>query len=324
VRVLLVVAVVAVAIAGYLFLRPVGIPTPDGSAVQPMTWDQARAAVAATQAKEASDPTIRADCNTRLYDHGAPTAKVIVLLHGYTNCPKQDEALAAKLFDLGYTVYVPRAPHHGQVPEQRDPLGSLKAPEIAAYGDEAMNIADGLGQDVSVLGLSGGGLVASYIAQYRADAALVVPIAAFLGLPSVPAPLTPAVLNAIELLPPIDMRDPPPDEATRGAFPHGASDTSAQGAAAYMEVAQTILHSAEHEAPKAGRIITVINDADTTVSNAMIDTLAERWHATAPDRTQVRHVDASLRILHDMITPDRDGQKVDVVYPMLLELLGAS
>jgi pimeloyl-ACP methyl ester carboxylesterase len=323
-RVLVILGVALGLVAGYLFLKPVGIPVPDGSAVRPMSWSEARAAVADIQAREAADPTIRADCRTRLYDHGERTAKVIVLLHGYTNCPKQDDELAGRLVDLGYTVYVPLMPHHGQVPERRDPLGSLKADEIAAYGDQAMNVANGLGDEVSVLGLSGGGLVASYIAQYRADADLVVPIAAFMGPPSIPAPLTGAALNAIELLPPIDNRDPAPDEAVRGAFPHGASDTSIQGAAAYMQVGQTVLRSALETAPKAGRIVTVINDADTTVSNTLIDDLSGRWHATAPDRTQVRHLDASLGLLHDMITPDREGQKVDIAYPILLELLTGS
>lgn len=140
-RALLILGVILGLAAGYLFLKPVGTPVPDGSAVQPMTWSEARAEVADIQAREAADPTIQADCHTRPFDHGERTAKVIVLLHGYTNCPKQDDALAAKLFDLGYTVYVPRMPHHGQVPERRDPLGSLKAKEIAAYGDQAMNIA---------------------------------------------------------------------------------------------------------------------------------------------------------------------------------------
>jgi carboxylesterase len=247
---------------------------------------------------------------------------VVVLLHGYTNCPKQDDALAQQLAGIGYTVYVPLMPHHGQVPERRDPLGSLTAAEIAAYADETMNIADGLGEQVKVLGLSGGGAVASYIAQYRPDADLVVPIAAFLGLPNIPAPLTPAVLNVIELLPPIDARDPAPDEARRGAFPHGASDTSMQGATAYMRVAQTILESAATQAPKAGRVVAVINEADTTVSNSFIEELARRWQATAPDRTEVLRLDAAQQFLHDLITPDRDGAKIDQVYPILLRLLG--
>ena len=77
-------------------------------------------------------------------------------------------------------------------------------------------------------------------------------------------------------------------------------------------------------APKAGRIVTVINDADTTVSNALIEDLAGRWQATAPDRAQVRHLDASLGLLHDLITPDREGQKVDIVYPMLLDIFTGS
>ena len=91
-----------------------------------------------------------------------------------------------------------------------------------------------------------------------------------------------------------------------------------------MELGQTVLRSAAETAPKAGRIVTVINDADTTVNNAMIEDLSGRWQATAPNRTQVRHLDASLGLLHDMITPDREGQKTDVVYPILLKILAGS
>ena len=58
------------------------------------SWEEAKARVAAIQAEEAADPTIVPECRTRLLDHGAPTAQVVVLFHGYTNCPKQYEKLA--------------------------------------------------------------------------------------------------------------------------------------------------------------------------------------------------------------------------------------
>ena len=46
--------------------------------------------------------------------------------------------------------------------------------------------------------------------------------------------------------------------------------------------------------------------------------------AVAPDRTSVYRFDASLKVLHDMITPDRDGQRVDLVYPVLIGLMSGS
>ena len=86
---------------------------------------------------------------------------------------------------------------------------------------------------------------------------------------------------------------------------------STHGAASYMRVGQAVLDAAAHDAPKAGDIVVVINDADTTVNNSLIEDLAGRWTTQAPSRTSIHRFDASQRVLHDMITPDRDGQKVD-------------
>ena len=54
------------------------------------------------------------------------------------------------------------------------------------------------------------------------------------------------------------------------------------------------------------------------------DDLARRWAKLAPDRTSVYRFDASLKVLNDMITPDRDGQQVDLVYPVLIGLMSGS
>ena len=325
IRIAFLVAVALIAVlAGYLFLRPVTVALPTGPGAAAASWDEAVARVHAIQAREDADPTILPECRTQLHDGGAPTADVVVLFHGYTNCPKQYDRLAQELADRGYTVLVPRMPHHGEVPGSPGLLDSLTGEQLTTHADEAMDIADGLGDRITVLGLSGGGAVASYIAQHRPDADLVIAISAFLGIPTVPEWLTPAFINALGLLPPLDQREPPPDEATRGAYPHGASDTTTHGAVSYMRVGQTVLDAAAREAPKAGRIVVVINDADETVSNAMIEDLARRWTNLAPDRTGIYRFDASLAVLHDLITPDRDGQKVDLVYPVLISLMSGT
>lgn len=317
------VAVLAVllAVVAFLFLKPAGATLPTAANDPATSFADATARIAAAQAAEAATGQIMEGCGTRLYDHGAATADVVVLLHGYTNCSKQYTRLAQELFDMSYTVYVPLVPDHGMLPENRTPLGSLTADEVIAYSDNAVDVAAGLGDRMTVMGLSGGGLVASYIAQYRPEADRVIPIAGFFGLPSVPEFATQALVNALAIVPPFDAREAPPDAAVRGAYPHGASDTSTRGANAYMQVGQTILASAANEAPAAGRIIVVINDNDDQINNGLVQTLADRWEAKAPDATEVYHFDKSLGLLHDVMTPDREGQKVDIVYPVLLELM---
>ena len=315
-----VIVIIAVGAAG-LAVWPAAVSLPDAPGRPAASWDEAVGRVRTIQAAEAADPSLLPACRTRLYDHGARTVDVVVLFHGYTNCPTQFDALAQQFADLGYTVLVPRMAAHGAVPGTAGLFGSLSGEQVVAHADASMDIAVGLGDHVAVLGLSGGGAVASYVAQFRPDVDRVVAVAAFLGIPQVPGWLTPAAINAILLAPPVDQYDPAPDEARRGAYPHGASDTSTHAAVAYMRVGQTVFSSAVGEGPKAGSVVLVINDADTTVNNAMIEDLGRWWNGIAPDRSSIYHFDASLGILHDMITPDRDGQRVDLVYPLLIELV---
>jgi carboxylesterase len=318
---LVVLAVVALA-AAFLFLAPSGVAVPRAAHDPADSYEAATARVAAVQAAEAADLTVREDCRTRLYDHGAATDRVIILFHGYTNCPKQYDVLAAELAGRGFTVYVPRMPHHGQPETIARPLNTLAAEEIVRYANDAVDIAVGLGGEVVALGLSGGGTVTSYLAQLREEVDLAIPIAAFLGLPSVPEPLTPALINALTLAPSMDAYEAPPDAAQRGQFPHGQSDTSTHGAVAYMRVGQAVFAAAAGEGPRAGRVVVVVNDADDIVNNPMIESLESRWAAAAPDRVELVRLQASLGLLHDLITPDREGARVDVVYPMLLDLVG--
>jgi carboxylesterase len=312
--------------AGLAFVLPAGVAVPRDHQAS-ATRDEAMAAFEAVVAREAADPHLRDDCHSRLLEPDAPgsgSGTAVLLLHGYTNCPKQFDVFAEELTGLGYTVYVPRAPFHGEDPDGHSPLGSLGAQDLAAFADEAVDIAAGLGDRLVVLGLSGGGTLTSYAAQYRSEVDLAIPIAPFLGVPAIPGPVTPALINASTVLPVIDMRDPPPDADVRGGYPHGFSDTSLQGAAAYMRLGHQVIGDAATATPAARRIIAVINDADDQVSNPMVADLAARWTATAPGSVEVVHLDASLGLLHDLITPDRKGAKPDVAYPRLLGLIGRS
>jgi len=303
---------------------PVGVAVP-GDHRAARSPQEAMALYATVVAREDGDPHLRDDCHSRLLGpaaNGPGTGTAVLLFHGYTNCPKQFDRFGQELADLGYAVYVPRAPFHGEDPDDHSPIGRLTPGDLVAYADESVDIAAGLGDHVVVLGLSGGGTLTSYVAQHRAEVDLAVPIAAFLGIPAVPGPLTAALINATSVLPLIDMRDPPPDAAARGAYPHGFSDTSLQGAAAYMRLGQQVFSDAAASAPAAARIITVINDADDQISNPMVADLSARWEAAAPAVVDTIHLDAALGLLHDLITPDRQGAKPDVAYPRLLELLG--
>lgn len=67
--------------------------------------------------------------------------------------------------------------------------------------DTAVDLAHGLGERVYVLGLSSGGGVAAWIAQYRDDVERVVMVAPFFGAIGLPRGLNQSGINLITRLP---------------------------------------------------------------------------------------------------------------------------
>jgi carboxylesterase len=90
------------------------------------------------------------------------------MLHGYTACPSQFDALAKIFYDRGYNVYIPREPHHGIVGDSRQ-YSPMDAADMVQYASTSVTRGSGLGKHVGVIGLSGGGVLATWAAQYRDD-----------------------------------------------------------------------------------------------------------------------------------------------------------
>ena len=122
------------------------------------------AAVARAQLRQAQDDSVVAPGGRSiLMGHGERTARVFVLLHGFTDSPKQFESLGQRLFATGDNVYIPRLPHHAEAQGRMRSLTRITASELAAFGDSTIDIARGLGDSIIVVGLSAGGNVAASI-----------------------------------------------------------------------------------------------------------------------------------------------------------------
>jgi esterase/lipase len=90
---------------------------------------------------------------------------VIVLFHGFTNCPKQYDILTEELNQKGFDVYAPRIQKHG-LQRINDRLEKLKTSELLETIQNSMNIAFSLSKNVSVAGISGGSIMATFAANY--------------------------------------------------------------------------------------------------------------------------------------------------------------
>ncbi len=106
-------------------------------------------------------------CRSSFFFHPHPTSKVCLFFHGFTAGPYQFEPIGKALFAAGYNVLIPLQPGHGIAGNwNRDNPPPLPTePEVyQQFALSWLKIAQNLGQQVVVCGLSSGGTLAAHLA----------------------------------------------------------------------------------------------------------------------------------------------------------------
>lgn len=251
--------------------------------------------------------------------HGRQTEQVIVLVHGYTSSPQQFQELGARFYDLGYNVLVAPLPHHGLADRLTDEHAKFKAEELAAYADQVVDIASGLGRRVVMLGLSAGGVTTAWAAQNRRDIDLAVIISPGFGYGQIPTPLTAPVARLFLALPnSFRWWDASLKAETEPAhtYPRYATHALAE----ILRLGFAVQAAARRGSPAAQSILVVYNANDTTISNVRTAAVVKEWRAHQAGLTTYEF-EAGLRLGHDLIDPAQPDARIDIVYPVLIDLV---
>ena len=258
-------------------------------------------------------------CQAKLMTHDKKAAQVVVLVHGYTNCPQQFNQLGKRLFEQGNNVLIAPLPHHGLTDRMTSDLSQLKAEEVAAYADEMVDIAQGLGERVVMMGFSAGGLTTAWAAQNRSEIDQAVIIAPAFGFKTIALPLTPAVMNFYLLTPdvyawwdPVKKLDTQPNYA----YPRYSKTALAQ----LMRLSFAIHAGARSSPPAAGSLVVVTNGNEPSVSNPLVAEVVSNWQKRGA-KIKTYEFDAGLKLPHDLIDPSQTEGKIEVVYPKLIEIV---
>lgn len=264
------------------------------------------------------DGSVHPACHSALLGHDGPTDSVVVLLNGMTNCPLQFDAFGKRLHAAGHTVLVPRLPRNGLADRRTDALGGLRATELAACGDEAMDMAVGLGRRVTVFGLSAGGLVAAWVAQHRPEAARVIIAAPFFGVSSFALPYQAVIRNLLVRMPNLMLEDSPKELAEKPA--HNYVRKASRSLGELMLLGECVLREARRSRPAAGEVVLVSNPADFVINHQLVALLAARWRGHGASVSEYVF-DAEEHLGHDIIDPLQKAAKPDLVYPVLQQLI---
>ena len=285
-------------------------------------YDDALAQIEAIWDEENETPDFNPVCQSILMTHEQRVERAIVFYHGFTSCPEQFRDLGQRFFDLGYNVYIPLAPYHGLTDRFGYALENMTAADLAAHGTETADIAQGLGEHVTVAGLSGGGAIAAWLAQERADVDLAAPMAPFIGVRFLPGVwLNKGLTNLIRVLPNVyRWWDPINRENNPMSAPYSYVGYPLRSMGTYMQLGFDAFAAAGNAPPASAAQLMIINASETSVSNTVGYHLADRWAEQGGAATSYT-LDRDLRLPHDFISVTRPNVDVEVVYPLLIELL---
>lgn len=318
---------VALLLGAYLVLylwsltAPAVTPVALSSAPNPApTYADAMARVDALLADERARGDIDEKCLPYVLTHGERTARAIILFHGLTACPFQYHELAQLYFDEGYNVFVPRLPRHGYIDRTANALADLTAEELAAVMDPTADIAAGLGEHVTMAGLSLGGNVAAAGGQLRGDLDLAVPMSPAFGFRFVPNLLTPALTRVIlSLSPDIYIWWDPINQANFQAE-SGYPGFSLHALGEIYRLGLAIQALADQTAPASTAQLVISNWGDPAVSLGAIDALEHAWRKQGGNVSTYRFPLLPW-LPHDFISTDAVGASTDSTYPKLIELI---
>jgi alpha-beta hydrolase superfamily lysophospholipase len=284
-------------------------------------YEESVALVKAMQEEDNKD-LARDVCITKLYDHGTQTEHVVILLHGFTNCPEQFNELGKQYYEAGNNVFIPRMPYHGLSDRLTDALVNLTAENLAAFGDKVIDMAHGLGKKITVMGISGSGTLVAWLAQNRADVDFAFAIAPLFGLAFVPPAFTKLFERIALRLPNFFLWWDPRTKADNPysiyyAYPR----YPARALVEIIRLAMITRAQAEKSPPKAGNITMIINDAEPAVSNAEILRFIKIWQKQGSVNLSEVHFEKEMKLPHDIITPGTPGVPIGEIQPRLITMV---
>ncbi len=264
-------------------------------------------------------PNVNPLCHTRLYTHGRRVERSLVLLHGFTNCPQQMDALGKHFFERGWNVFIPRYPRHGYTDRLNTSLAELRADHLTALANRAAEVGAAIGERLTVAGLSLGAILTGLLAQARDDVQRAVLIAPMLGLKPIPGPMLTAMSAVAVRLPNFYMWWNRKAKDGLGP-PYGYPRFATHSYAALFENGRALVRAARKAPPRAAGIVVVTNAAEPRLDNRFTYRLVESWRAHGAN-VETFEFAAAHRLPHDLIDPGNAAQNNALVYPVVTRLI---
>ncbi|MFM8365335.1 MAG: alpha/beta hydrolase [Verrucomicrobiota bacterium] len=260
---------------------------------------------------------------SRLLHHGQKTDRAFVLLHGLTNCPEQFVAFATILHAAGHNVVIPRARLAGYRDRLNGEQGLQTAQDLLDQASLGIDIAAGLGNRTTLVGLSGSAVAAAWMAQNRDGIEDVAILSPFFGAYGLPTPAVDAAGAIFSRLPNFYVWWDPDKKDDLPGPPHAYPRFGTRCMADSVQLSRNVRGHLESMPPRSQRVLFITTANDVAANNSLTDSISKTLAAqNGLAEVLAFEFPPEADIPHDMIDPAQPGANTPLVYPKLLELLG--
>ncbi|MEI6728224.1 MAG: alpha/beta hydrolase [bacterium] len=313
------IVVIATLFVSYLGLKP--IKKYDSKSVTKLNYQESKTKFTKDLTSKDTDK-VSMECKSKLLEHNKKTEKVVIMFHGFTNCPAQFDVLGKQLYDQGYNVLIPRIPHHGMKDTLTTDLENLKVEELVEQIQLSVSIASGLGGKISTFGISGGAVMAAYAGYFYNDVKNVFIAAPIFTPQQYAAWQLPYLINLVDTLPnQFVWWDDTVKEKIEGpkyAYPRFAL----KAVNAFITLSYQLKVALENKQvyQDSKRLVLMTTEKDPAVNNTVARYLIDLW-SNNPDTVLVAYQFSSQQMpIHDFIDPNQKKANTGYIYPIILDL----
>jgi esterase/lipase len=261
-------------------------------------------------------------CDDKILHHGQKTDKVIVLYHGFTNCPAQFDLLARQFWEKGYNVISPRLPYHGNADRLNNDVSKLTTTVLINKANMVMSVAKALGNKTEIASISAGATVAMWATLNFKVSKLLI-IAPLIAPKDIPLWTMPGVRKILSIAPNYfkwwDENTKAEVQGPKYAYPR----FSTKAILAFFQLNQNTLELTNNQAKKS-KLTTqntlLLLENDLAINNQAAKQFTELLNPAFEKPFDVITLGSDLKPEHDIIDPNQPKANPDLVYPKILEV----
>lgn len=179
----------------------------------------------------------------------------------------------------------------------------MTSAELTEHVDTCIDIAAGLGDEVWVVGLSAGGVLASWAAATRPEIRRAAVASPFVAPKAIPMGLVRLLIRFRPLVPRIYFWWDPRKKADLGESPYVYPGFPLPGMVPFLHLAQSLLDGRVHAVNHLRRFVLISNPGDFAIRRDVARRFALRTFTGRADVLVEATIDGALGWWHDFVDP---------------------